>query len=74
MKKKPDKIKKMCWEFFHCLPEVHKACLISEIQDGKCWSVNIACCQINKDTPRPLSVKAMMCKTCEYYKEYHTHA
>ena len=65
---------KRCWEFFHCSSEAHKACLMPEIQDGKCWTVNIACCKMDKDAPRPLSIKAKICKTCEYYKEYNKRA
>lgn len=57
-----------CWEFFHCSAEKQKRCLMSEIRDGRCWEVNIACCRMDLQTPRPLSVKRSICKNCEYYK------
>lgn len=61
---------KRCWEYFHCLPEEQRTCLMRDVEEWKCWLVNIACCKINKDAPRPLSIKNVVCKTCEYYKEY----
>jgi hypothetical protein len=29
---------------------------------------------MDKDTPRPLSVKKIICKNCAYYKEFHKEA
>ncbi len=70
-KRAPEKKAKRCWEFFHCLAQTHSECLMSEVEQWKCWTVNIACCRINKDAPRPLSIKGAVCKTCDYYKEYY---
>ena len=67
--KKNKKIKR-CWEFFHCISELQETCMMAEADEWRCWLVNISCCKINKDTPRPLSVKHIVCKTCDYYKTY----
>lgn len=65
-----NKRKIKCWEHFHCMPDKHKLCLLSDSTDGLCWQINISCCKMDKDTPNPLSVKKVICKSCEYYKIY----
>lgn len=59
-----------CWDFFHCISDEQKKCLMSEVEEWRCWMVNIACCKINQEAPRPISVKNVFCKTCSYFKEY----
>ncbi len=61
---------KRCWEFFHCDPEKHKHCLIGETQGYRCWLVNIPCCRMPSEVPRPISVKKVICKSCDYYKAF----
>ena len=61
---------KRCWEFFHCSVEMHRDCLMKDVEEWRCWTVNIACCRIDRDTPRPLSIKTIVCKNCAYYKTY----
>lgn len=70
MKNRVFKKQGRCWEFFHCLEERHQNCLMSEVQEWRCWLVNIACCKISGDTPNPLSVKNSVCKTCGFYTEF----
>lgn len=70
-KKKNEKIWRGCWDYFHCRPEEQKECLQAEAGQWQCWEVNIACCRIPKDAPRPLSVKKVVCLTCPYYLESH---
>lgn len=43
---------------------------MSEVQEWRCWFVNIACCKIARDTPKPLSVKNIVCKACGFYAEF----
>ncbi|GEM_PF-1179297 len=60
-----------CWEFFHCSPEARTACLLGEVQEWRCWLVDIPCCRIDAKTPLPLSVKKVVCKTCSFFKTYY---
>jgi hypothetical protein len=59
-----------CWAFFHCSVDVHSVCLMKDAEEWRCWLVNIVCCKMDKDTPRPVSTKAVICKNCAYYKTY----
>ena len=63
------KIKK-CWDFFQCRPDEQRLCLMAEVDDYRCWLVNLPCCKIGRDVPRPISIKKVVCKTCDYYKTY----
>jgi len=70
MKRKKAVPFKRCWEFFHCREEDQETCLMPQMREGRCWRVNVTCCQMDRDTPNPLSVKKNICITCAYYKEY----
>ncbi|MFA5039327.1 MAG: hypothetical protein WC732_06570 [Candidatus Omnitrophota bacterium] len=59
-----------CWEFFHCPPLEQKKCLLSELDDWRCWLVDMACCKMDRRTPRPKSVKKVFCKTCAFFKTF----
>ena len=73
-KKESAKEKKIkCWEFFRCSSEQQKQCLMPEVEDWRCWLANVACCKMNKDAPRPLSIKNVICKTCDFYKEFNKY-
>lgn len=69
-KKTERKLPKRCWEFLQCPPEVQRYCLTAEAQDQRCWLSNLPCRRIGKDIPRPISVKKIICKTCDYYKKF----
>lgn len=70
MKKHATKKQGRCWDFFHCIETRHQSCLMSQTQEWRCWLVNIACCKIPGDAPKPLSVKHIVCKTCDFYAEF----
>lgn len=59
-----------CWEFFHCDPQDQKNCLLSQVEDKRCWLLDIACCKMDRQAPRPKSVKKVLCKTCAFYKTF----
>ena len=65
--KKKSALTHHCWEFFHCDPLVQKNCLMSEIGSTPCWLVDVACCRMPADTPHPISLKKVICKTCAFY-------
>ena len=56
-----------CWEFFRCDPEKQKNCLMRDVGSAPCWTVNLACCRMPADTPRPISIKKVICKNCAFY-------